>query len=75
LLLHNRNKEISEHSDYNLFLLVMKVYKYFALHTKIFDIGFNGIKNLFLKTLGRNAFSHERILPSFKKSFRKSYIG
>ena len=75
LLLHNRNQDVEKHNSNMVFKLIMKAYKFAALKKWAFDFGMNGFKNLFLRTLGKNAFSKHRSLPPLKKSFRKTYKG
>jgi L-lactate dehydrogenase complex protein LldF len=73
LLLHNRNQDVEKHSKNFFFSNAMKAYKFASLRPWAFDFGFNGVKNLFIKTFGKNAFSKHRSLPPLKKSFRKTY--
>ena len=73
VLLHNRNMEVDKCKRNKVFSFVIGTFKLFALNVSLFDMGFNGIKNIFLKTIGKNIFGKNRELPTFKKSFRKSY--
>jgi len=73
LLLHNRNMEVDNCKRNKVFSFFIGIFKLLALNVSLFDMGFNGIKNLFLKTIGKNIFGKNRELPTFKKSFRKSY--
>lgn len=73
LLLHNRNQDVEQHNKNFVFSTLMKAYKFATLRAWAFDMGFNGIKNFFIRTLGKNVFSEQRSLPPLKKSFRKTY--
>lgn len=73
LLLHNRSRDVNEYKKNSFFAQAMKGFKFVTLHPRAFDFGFTGIKNFLLRTIGKNAFSRHRSLPSLKKSFRKSY--
>ncbi len=73
LLLHNRNQDVEFHNKNGIFGFIMKSFKRMALNPFLFDIGFNGIKNFFLRTIGKNMFSKHRSLPPLQKSFRKTY--
>ena len=73
LLLHNRNQDVEKHNKNFAFKTAMKGYKFATLRPWAFDFGLNGLKNLFLRTFGKNAFSEHRSLPPLKKSFRKTY--
>jgi L-lactate dehydrogenase complex protein LldF len=73
LLLHNRNKDVEQFQKHSMFGFIMKIYKRMVLNKHLFDLGFVRSKNFFINTFGKNAFSKERSLPPFKKSFRKTY--
>jgi len=73
LLLHNRNRDVVTKKKWNAFTFVMKIYQWMALNPFLFHLGFNGIKNFFMNTIGKNVFGKRRSLPSFKQSFNKTY--
>lgn len=73
LLLHNRNLDVEKHTKNKMFSFIMDVYKFAALNSGIFDIGFDGIKNFFVKNFAKNIFGKKRSLPDFQKSFKQQY--
>ncbi len=73
LLLYNRNKDVELSKGNWFFKIVMKSFRKMALNPKLFDIGFNPLKNWFINTFGKNLFGKKRKLPPFRTSFRKSF--
>ena len=74
LLLHNRNTDVVHFNKNRLFSFAMGIYKIFTLNVKLFDFGFSGLKNFFIKFFAKNVFGKKRSLPPFKKSFRNQYL-
>lgn len=74
LLLHNRQIDIDRNGNTGMFGIAMTFYKWFTLNVKLFDFGFNGIKNFFIRNFAKNAFGKKRSLPPLKESFRKQYL-
>ncbi len=74
LLLHNRKEDIERFGKMRIFTLAMSFYKLFTLNVKLFDFGFIGIKNFFVKYFAKNIFGKKRSLAPFKTSFREQYI-
>lgn len=74
LLLHNRNTDVVNYNKNRLFSFFMVLYKIITLNVKLFDFGFSGLKNFFIKYFAKNIFSKKRNLPPFKKSFRNQYL-
>jgi len=73
LLLHNRNTDVENYNKNMVFTFGMKIYKLFTLNVKLFDMGFSGIKNFFIRNFAKNIFGRKRSLPMFQESFRSQY--
>jgi len=74
LLLHNRHEDIKRNGKNRVFTIAMSFYKIFTLNVKLFDMGFSGVKNFFMKYFAKNIFGKKRSLAPFKTSFREQYI-